>query len=277
LYRVFQRFAVGPALILADSLPNKSRGVLVRMGIPHVVSGIAIYAPELGIAYGRPLTDTSVSHETNEKLLPLGLKVIAWFLLKPDFFGEAFTLVALQKRMMQLNHPVSLSTLSRVFRQLEGFELIRVSGGGRTRSLCFEERNAVWKKLLQLEVETIARRVEETFLPPDNLNWVYSGDSALAKISELSEPKVTTIATSISNYRKWKENEKKSHTIENWGQPVLKIELWREDPTFLSQDQCINPIELVLSLRKENDPRIRLVVAEVLDNYKLHGLHGEPK
>src|SRR3989338_11603753 len=50
LYRVFARLGSGPALILADDLLPKARGVLVRMHIPHI-AGNAIYAPNLGIAY----------------------------------------------------------------------------------------------------------------------------------------------------------------------------------------------------------------------------------
>ena len=268
LYRVFQRLEQGTALILADNLPNRSRGGLVHMGIPHVVSDTAIYAPQLGISYKQLRAAPSI-YESRERLLPLGLKMVAWYLLMPRLLSGPLTLLALQKLTVESNYPISLSTLSRAFRQLEEFELIRISGGGRTRSLHFEERLSLWKKLSQLEIETVVRTVDEFYDPPEDLTWVYSSDSALAETTELNKPKITTIATSIFNYRKWKEDRQRHQARGNWGEPVLTIELWREDPAFLAQNRCLNPIELALSLRKENDPRIRLAVNEMLKKYEL--------
>ena len=270
LYRVFERMALGPGLILANDLPLKSRGLLVRLEIPHVVSNIAIYAPHLGIAYGK-LKDTPKPREYKEHVSPLGLKIIAFYLLFTEDLQGFFTLSDLQLYIKKRNHNVSLSTLSRACNQLEHFEILKAKSAGRTHKLYFENRNIVWLKLLQLEIETIIKKSELTFDPRKhkNIRWVYSGDSALSMMSDLSEPKIITIATSISDFRKWMIiNEKK---IESHKEiiPQFIIEQWKNDPTFLAEKNCLNPIELVLSFRRNIDPRVRIALSDILKNHDL--------
>jgi hypothetical protein len=266
LYRVFERLNPGPALLLANDLPAKSRGVLVRMGIPHVVSDSAVFAPQLGLAYGK-VSETRKSKDVEDRLSPLGLKLIARYLLKKNTVEVNFTLSELQLQLAKENFSFSLSTLSRVFQQLETLQIISVHGGGRSRTLQLKRREDIWGQLTQMQIETFSRKIQMHGQQPKDLAWVYAGELALAKMSDLMEPNEVTIATSLSNYNKWKDKNDLSKI--DVDQPSLIIELWKEDPVFLSKKNCLNPIELALSLRRNDDPRIRLAISQMLKELSL--------
>lgn len=273
LYRVFVRMESEPALVCADDLPPKSRGTLVRMGVPHVVSNTAIFAPQLGLAYGK-LRAVLTERTIQEKLSSVGLKLLAAFLLKRNFFDGNPPLSELQKRLQETlrnraGYFVSLTTLSRVFQQLQELELVEVTGSGPHKRMHFVERQALWARLSRLEVETVLRRVETRSLPPRGRGYVLSGDSALAELSDLLPPQVMTIAMSTSDYRKWKEGNQKNEAVGDFSATRAIIELWREDTTFLDVNGCMNPIELALSLRRHTDPRVRIAVTQVLEGYGL--------
>ena len=279
LYRVFTRMGSGPALILADDLPPKARGVLVRMSIPHVVTGSAIYAPQLGLAYGK-IKDKPMEYVVSETLSSVGLKLTAAYLLQSDFFSDSPSLSEIQQRLVkQGDYSVSVATLSRAFQQLQELELVVVSGHGPQKRMRFLERQETWARLFKVSIETVVRRVEARYLPSNEWNYVFSGDSALGKLSDLMEPHAPTIAMSVSEYRKLKEDRRpknggeKNSPVTEWGEAPCIIELWREDPCFLSEKKCLNVVELVLSLRSHTDERVQIALAQLLE---IHGLSAEP-
>ncbi|MGK5081666.1 hypothetical protein WDW37_00050 [Bdellovibrionota bacterium FG-1] len=274
LYRVFTRMGSGPALILADDLPPKARGVLVRMGIPHVVSDGSIYAPQLGLAYGK-IREPPAERVTAQTLSSVGLKLTAAYLLNPKLFEGPPALSELQERLeKQGPYSVSVATLSRAFQQLQELELVEVKGQGPNKRMHFLEGPQTWVQLLRVPVETIVRRVETRYLPHDDSMYVLSGDSALGKLSDLTDPTSPTVAMSVSSYRKWKENAgdtwgKRDQPVTDWGAPPCIIELWKEDPHFLQEKGCINAVELVLSLRWHHDERVQIALDQILEH---HGL-----
>ncbi len=276
IYRVFNRTDSGPALVLADALSPKSRGVLVRMGIPHIVSGGSIYAPELGVAYGR-LPPEPVEKVTRQSISPVALKLTAAFLLRPEYFTEGTTLSDLQQKLTKAGYSLSKATLSRSFQQLMSLDLVECIGTGPHKRMYFKDRSDIWSRLVQIPAETVVRKIETSLEPPKGKLMVYSGDSALAVLSEIAEPQAFTYAMSISTYRKWKESRGNMRPV--WKQSAKElslsqsvIELWREDPTFLQEQGCVNSIELALSLRNHPDERVQIVVAEIL---RQHGLDSD--
>ena len=273
LYRVFSRMESGPALILADDLNPKVRGVLVRMGIPHVVTSHVIFAPNLGVTY-RKLKDLSDEITAQKPLSAIGLKLTAAYLLQPHYFKNNPTLSEIQERLKQQGkYSLSVATLSRAFQELQKFELIEMIGRGPNKRAHFKEREQTWKRLLEIPVETVVRQIETRNLPSKSIESVLSGDSALGKLSDLIQPDSQTIALSLATYRKWKisQNESQNPKLKSidWNTPPHTIELWREDPLFLQEKGCINIIQLVLSLRSHRDERVQIALSQILENHKL--------
>src|SRR4051812_47118880 len=51
LHKVVSEAMNRPTILIADKIPAKGRGTLVRLRIPHVVGDHAVFAPELGLHY----------------------------------------------------------------------------------------------------------------------------------------------------------------------------------------------------------------------------------
>jgi hypothetical protein len=116
---------------------------------------------------------------------------------------------------------------------------------------------------MKLEVETIVRKLYDA--APAGIPCILAGESALAELTDLSKPEVTTLALSVSAERKWRATRDK-HVSEG---PNFEIEVWRDDPLFLADRKCVNPVSLALSLRKSRDPRIRLALSNLLRKHDL--------
>jgi Fe2+ or Zn2+ uptake regulation protein len=271
LYRALSKLELGPILLLVDSLPSKVRGVLVRMKIPHLVSTGAIYAPQLGMAYSKVAASQESDHqEVKEKLMPIAQKLVVARLLKVNFMERFPTLTELHSLLKKEKHAVSVTTLSRAFRQLEHFGLVQVEGSGPRKKVKFINPELLWAKLVEVETETVLKRSARSQLPPQKIPWVYSSDSALSRLSDLNAPAKPAIAISLAEFKHWQRTKKPDGSMSNDSDGV-NVEIWREDPTFLSRKQCLNPIELCLSLRRSRDPRIQLALSEIL---KREGLNA---
>lgn len=262
---VFQKFKK-PTLLLVDLLPTKTRGVLTRMRISYMSSQGALFAPDLGVVMARPLP-LDVQRESisqRVKLYPFALKLIAAHLLNKPLIKNIESLTDLQKRFEEQGCHLGLSTLSRIFRQLSFVGIVNVSGLGPNKKFVFQDRALVWSKLLELELETVFKKYQEHTLPNKEFPWVYSGESALSFYSELSNETDQVIAMSNAQYRNWKKNANSKGLLSVKGSQSVTVEIWREDPVFLSQEKNLNIVELSLSFRRNPDPRIRLSLEEAL-------------
>lgn len=271
LYKLSEKILGCHVLLLAEDLPPKARGTLVRMGVPHVVADRLIFAPTLGLAYGAIPKKQEVA-DISDHLHPVGLKLTAAYLLGQKYVAQDFHLSTLSKSLSKVGYPKPPNTLSRIFQHLEDLEIAESSGRGPHKTYRFGERDFVWGRLLQLEVKTVSRKVSDHHLPPQ---WeqccVRSSDSALAQLSDLEEPDIFTLAMSIGDYNSWKKSGDQGVAYGDFGKPALVLELWKEDPTFLATENgCLNPIELALSMRRARDPRLQMALKDLIGKLKLN-------
>ena len=272
LYRVLKNLEHENILIIADNFSAKSKQDLIRGRIPHITSSGSIFAPELGIIYKDTLATVERSLQYNERLLTLAQKLVVAYLLNKDFFQKQETLSSLVNQLKKHGYSKSISSISRAFHQLAQFQILEFEGNGPNKYPVFFNREIVWSRLLELEVETIIKKSGDFYLPDKNkYHWVYSNDSALFRLSDLNRPEVEIIAMANSEFKKWKSEGGLGVPVGDFGaRPGVIIEIWRDNIDFLSSAECLNPIELALSLRRTREPRTQLAVSKVIDELGLN-------
>ncbi|MGK5083935.1 hypothetical protein WDW37_11595 [Bdellovibrionota bacterium FG-1] len=272
LYRVTSRLDEIVTLLVADPLPIQSAGILVRLGIPHVFTGKAVYAPQLGTWYRSDLLREVPERVIHERLLQSAQKAIVLFLLKPKKISPQWTLRDWAKAITENGAETSISSLSRGFQQLLGHQLITVTGGGPHKRFHFEDRNHVWTGLLRLETETVIRKGKVSGIPKDISQYVFSGETALSRMTHLSEPDSVTIAMSGKEFHRWQQDQFIPGNVEEGiaGRNIpIVVEVWKDNPRFLSEHECLNSIELSLYTRRSRDPRVRDALAQVVTAHDL--------
>lgn len=271
LYKVLKNLKHENVLVIADDFSSKSKQDLIRGRIPHITSSGSIFAPELGIIYKEKIASSERSFEYSERLTALAQKLASAYLLDENFFKKQETLSSLAKYLNKNGYSKSISSISRAFQQLAQVEILKFEGNGPNKFPVFFNREIVWSRLLELEVETVIKKSGEMYLPDrEKYQWVWSNDSALSRISDLNNPNIEIIAMDSAEFEKWKQEGGSGLPVGDWGgRPGIIIEVWRDDVGFLSREGCLNPIELALSLRRTREPRTQLALSKVIDELGL--------
>lgn len=271
LYRVLKNLKHEYVLIIADDFSSKSKQDLLKGRIPHVTSNGSIFAPELGVIYKEKIASSERNFEYTERLTPLAQKLAAAYLLNENFFKKQETLSSLAKYLNKSGYSKSISSISRAFQQLAQVHILKFEGNGPNKYPVFYGREIVWSRLLELETETVTKKIGEFYIPDrDKYHWVYSNDSALSRISDLNNPSIEIIAMDSAEFKKWKQEGEQGSPRGDFGaRPGVIIEVWKDDVGFLSRKDCLNPVELALSLRRTREPRTQLALSKVIDELGL--------
>ena len=200
LSRVVSRITQHPALLVADLLPPQALGVLVREGIPHVLTDRAIYAPQLGTYYKSDLIKEQEVGVLAERLSAAAQKLVVYFLLRGHDISDEWRLNDWSMAFLKEGLEISSSSLSRGFHQLALLEFGHIAGNGPQKKFRFDDRNRVWGRLLQAEVETVIRKGKIPGVPKKFESYVLSSDTALSRMSDLSPTDYSTIAMSQSKF-----------------------------------------------------------------------------
>ena len=272
LYRVLKNLKHEYVLIIADDFSSKSKKDLLKGRIPHMTSTGSIFAPELGVIYKDKIASSEKKFEYTERLTALAQKLAAAYLIDENFFKKHDTFSALAKYLSKNGYSKSISSISRAFQQLAQVKILKFEGNGPHKCPIFYNRDVVWSRLLELEAETVIKKTGEFYFPEKKkYHWVYSNDSALSRISDLNHPNIEIIAMNNVEFKKWKQEGENGTAISNFGgSPGVIIEVWRDDVEFLSKQDCLNPIELALSLRRTREPRTQLALSKVIDEVGLN-------
>lgn len=258
-------------LVIADKLPAKHRPLLVKFRIPFIYKDESIFAPDLGIKFGKlKILKTEPKLEMDEKkhaLTPFGLKIIAGILTGQT--PKEFTLKLLFSVFQKKKAKLSLSKLSETLNELAANGLLIPHGSGPQKSYS-SNSDALWTTLLGIELSPLFREVQSNYVPKDRRTYIVAGESALSHYSNLAEPKQATIAMAASDFRRVYQQEKSTIPYGDFGSPGT-VQVWKSDPRLFAIDGAMNPIELYFSLRSNTDERVQMSLDEMLLRYGLTG------
>lgn len=232
--------------LVTDHLDAYSRRRLVELKQPFCLPGQQLYWPALGAIQTR-IREQGRPAQLGEHLSPAAQQVLLAILLRR---------IALPKAITALARPLGLSpiTASRTAAELVGSGLLAVEDEGRHRWLHSEQPlAAVWAQAQPRLRNPIMRmvRVRAAQRPP--LARLLAGETALSEQTMLAPPPITTYAMA---HRDWRVAGRDLEEIAHDDDGLCRIELWRYDPARLSEGPSVDPLSLVLSLRKLEDERV---------------------
>ncbi len=240
--------------LIATELPGYTRRRLVERHIPFVVPGQQMYWPELGVAAQAKKTARTI--------------------VKPEVFtpaAQAVLIYALNRNIKAPITPKELAeqlgyagmSMTRALDEIEAGGLGRVTREGRERLLDFDkDRRILWREALTYLRTPVRRtvRIKEDQLPPDLK--IKSGETALADRSMLVPPKEPVYALGRQNWKNIAESVDQI-PVEDYG--TCRIQLWRYDPALFMKDGHVDPFSLYLSLQDEDDERLEIALAEMME------------
>lgn len=260
----------GHVLVIADKLPPKHRPLLVKFRIPFIYKDESIFAPGLGIKFGKlKKLEVAPKLEVEEKkqaLTPFALKIMAGIL--SDQLPREFTLKLLFGNFQRKKAKLSLSKLSATLNELAVNGLLLQHGAGPQKSYSCDDNRTLWTKLLDVEAPPLYREAQTNYIPKDRRTYIVAGESALSHYSDLAEPKQVTIAMTANDFRRVYQQEKDTIAYGDFGSPST-VQIWKSDPKLFAIDGALNPVELYFSIRTNMDERVQMSLDEMLSRYRL--------
>ena len=240
--------------LIAPGLPGYTRRRLIERQIPFVIPGQQMYWPELGVAAQARKT--------------------ARIVVKPDAFTPATQAVLIHALTGNIKAPITPKDLAdqlgyagmsmtRALDEIEASGLGRVTREGRERLLAFgKDRRTLWQEALPYLRNPVRGtvRIKEDQLPPDL--QIKAGETALADRSMLVPPKETVYAVGRRNWKKL-AGRVEQIPVEDVG--TCRIQLWRYDPALFIKNGQVDPFSLYLSLQDEEDERLEMALAEMME------------
>lgn len=241
--------------LVTEHLDAYSRRRLVELKQPFCLPGQQLYWPALGAIQTRIRAGRQPA-PPGEHLSPAAQQVLLAILLRR---------IALPSPITALAKPLDLSpiTASRVTAELTGSGLLQVESKGRHRWLKSKQTLAtVWTQAQPRLRDPVMRIVRVRLTQRPLQARLLAGETALAEQTMLAPPPIPTYAMA---HLGWRAAGRGVEVIEHDDDGLCRIELWRYPPERLSERPCVDPLSLVLSLRKLEDERVMQATRNLME------------
>lgn len=270
IYRQLAEKLDAHIIVIADHMPPKHRPLLVKYRIPFIYKDESIFAPELGLKFGKlkkfePKLKFDLENK-KETLTPFALKIVAGLLTNK--IPQEFTHKFLHQKLSEQTK-LSSSKLNPTLNELAANGFLLIQGSGPTKTYIKNEIQKIWEKTLATSFAPFFREVQTNYIPNARSAHSIAGETALAHYSNLASPKQTTVAMTAGAFRSVYQGKLKD-TIPygDFDKPSV-VQIWKEDPHLFSSDGVLNPIEVFFSMRNHPDDRVQIALDEMLNTYGL--------
>lgn len=249
-------------IIGAERLPNTLRTRLIDQAVPFVVPGNQFYAPHLGMDLREQFL---LPPKPQPRLMPAEQAILIHYLL-----GNIDQIASTYQVIDQSGYsPMSVSRATDTLTQLG---LVRTEAHGRARPLIFDaDKAALFERAKPYLKSPVRGRHAVTFTrgPPRMLE---AGETALARETLLSHPTQPVFAIPARDWQRFFVNNGIiDHHYAPEGEAI--IETWRYDPAPLANrwgvvGDAVDDFSLYASLADENDERVQLALAELMEHHR---------
>lgn len=257
--QLMEKEASLPVLWCSEKMTAYERRSFNQQRIAYVIPGKQLNAPLLGLLASRAVQSPYVLREA---FSPSAQTVLLWCLLKKKHDSVDSTMIGEATGYSRI-------TVNRIMGEIEMLlpELVSVHKG--RKFIRIHEAKAAWMKARKFLESPVKRRydVQRTVNWPEGLP--VAGESALAAATALAEPGKFSWAVSAERYKIllkdecWRE-------VAYAEQATDVIEVWSYDPVLLSSGRSVDPLSLMLSMRREAemDPRVESAIEHVEEELK---------
>jgi hypothetical protein len=249
-------------IIGAERLPNMARARLIVQAIPFVVPGNQFYAPHLGIDLREQFL---LPPKPQPRLMPAEQAILFHYLLG-NIENVAPTYQVIERSGYS---PMSVSRATDTLTQLG---LANTETHGRARPLLFDvDKRALFERAKPFLKSPVRGRHAVTFTR-GRPRMLEAGETALARETLLSHPTIPVFAIPAREWQRvFVNNGIIDHHYAHEGEAI--IETWRYDPAPLATrwdnvGDTVDDFSLYASLAEENDERVQLALAELMEHHR---------
>jgi hypothetical protein len=234
-------------------LSSYNRKRLIEQHTPFIIPGNQMYLPHLGIdlrEHFRKFHDKKV-----KAFSPATQAVIIYALTRQT--DEKLTSSLLAEK---LNY--TLMTINRAFTELKAAQIGKFCLEGRERWWTFSDKQALWVEAASFLRSPLKKRI----WLKGNHPKLFSGLTALSHLSLLSAPSLSVFATSMHQWKAWKQSSLEEVPSQDGAD--VELEIWHYDPDLFAKDSIVDPFSLYLSLKAIQDERIESALQELMEKIK---------
>lgn len=249
---------VSPMAMLVYAAPDLNplrRNRLVAQGIPFVSPGSQLYLPQAFIDMRERFRNHTYPVSEEKALSPTGQAILFLHLLG-KIPGKPTT--PQLKEMLR----ISIVGVLRGFDNLESLGLASNIKMGRNRTIRFESDGRELLHQAERYLRKPVRTVKYVFGTSVDYQIKFGGETALARIGNLTPPVITTYAIAADN---WKAVRKRFGWAEvPPGEASFMVESWSYDPDKLSDRPEVDRLSLYAQFRDHPDERISEAATDIL-------------
>jgi len=244
-----------------QSIASYDRKRLIEKKIPFVIPGNQMYLPFVGIDLRERYADTP--NPSDIAFSPAAQYLILFLLTQHE-------LTALNQSNAARMLGYQNMTMVRAFREIESAGIGETKKNGKEKYLeITKSRRTLWEKVAPFLQNPVMQRIYVHGLDCKatvELKLAIAGESALARLSMLNEPRVPVWAIQSKTWQEHKNGVRSK--IQELPYPEAgsaEIELWRYPARITGQTKMVDPLSLYLSLRDRKDERIQDALAKLLE------------
>lgn len=243
-----------PVVLCADKLMFQQRENLINSGVEFIEPGKQIYMPSLGVV----LNDKRNSADTKpiEKFTPQIQLCALFFLYKKEKEYAA--------KEISETTGLNVMAVSRGVSALTELELLSVRKAARTNYYTIKASKN--KFLESIKDYLISPVLKSVYADGENIFnvGIKSGYTALSQLTSVVDDSIQTYAVSRTTYKSIESNCRESSDMFSLNDKIVKIEVWKYDPTIFMVDNCVDRLSLYLSFAKDNDERTEESLEELM-------------
>jgi hypothetical protein len=235
-----------PIIFVFDHLDAWQRKRLIDKHIAFAHPPRQLYIPEFLLELNDTFVKASSPIMQEEYLKPPSQLALLFHLQIASLANLPFGEIA---RLLQL----STMSVTRIVKDLQSFQLVKVTGK-KEKFLSFPfEGRALWDKALPFLRSPIR---QDGFISKDLPLGAFriGGETALANYTLLAENREPSYCIGKEAFHTLRKTDELPPLTDKYGEH--KIEVWHYDPTLLSQQEEVDRLSLYLTLAQQKDERV---------------------
>lgn len=237
-----------PVVFVLDGIKSYNITRLSRARVDFLVTGKIVFIPSMMMVL-RNIKDTV--NEIPDRMPPVAQLLILYHIEVEGLDGKSTATIATATGLAYPTINVALKWLAKK-------DIVKMVGGKEKQVMFCLNGKMLWDKVLPLMTSPVERIVFTDIPITDSL---YSGETAMGHYTMLAEPTVSVVAIS-------KNSAKINSRLLNKHYGNIKTEIWKYDPTILSNNNCVDPLSLYLCMKDNKDERIQIECDTLIEEMK---------
>lgn len=246
-----------PVAFCFEDISRSQRNSLIAKNIPFISDSGQLYLPFLGVILHNRFVNRKETK--SEKMMPVTQALFLYMLYRSKA-------KPVMKKDAAETMGVTRTSITRASEQLLAMGLISQQQSGKEYYMSLTDTGiSILDKAKPYLINPVQRKMiiskEKKYT-----SCLLSGESALARTTDLNEPRITVRAV----YKAEIEMDRIQEVDTRWepDADVICLELWKYDPALFSMDGIVDPVSLSLCFEDNADERIESAVEEYLEGYQ---------